>query len=91
MRDEVMLIDTPGIGDPDASEAAHLHNMKTMLVETIQKNYEGVTTFCLVFNGTNPRFDQTLQHLVHIFISIFGSSFLKNVILVHTSTLRAGS
>ena len=70
---EFNLIDTPGLNDPE--QGRDTINIAEMCDEL--KKLKSVNTFLIVFNGSNPRFDQSLIAMIRIFIGMFGPEFLE--------------
>ena len=53
--ENVIVIDTPGIGDSRNNDAAHIHDIVVSL-----KLIGYVHTFLITINSQNPRFDEQL-------------------------------
>ena len=76
------LIDTPGLSDP--REGADTRNITNMIDELKKAN--NVHLFLIAFNGSEPRFDESLKDMLKIFVGMFGQKFLeKNTIFEVTN------
>ena len=74
--EKIIVVDTPGIGDSEGRDTEHIANMVTSL-----KKIGFVTTFLIVINSEEPRFNELLKQTIKLFISMFGDDFLKNSLL----------
>jgi len=72
---EVALIDTPGLNDPEGKDSEHIVKM----VATLRKE-KTVNSFVIVFNGQYARMDQSLKKMLLLFQKMFGEAFLENTI-----------
>jgi len=69
----ITLIDTPGLNDPEKGKDSL--NIAEMTKELIELEY--INVFLIVFNGSNPRFDDSLIAMLQIFRNMFGIEFLE--------------
>ena len=68
----------------DPREGADTRNIVNMIDEL--KKAENVHLFLIAFNGSDPRFDESLKDMLKIFIGMFGPKFLeKNTIFEVTN------
>ncbi|CAK9091438.1 Immune-associated nucleotide-binding protein 7 (AtIAN7) (AIG1-like protein) [Durusdinium trenchii] len=75
--DELVVVDTPGLSDPQNRDTELMTNMFECLSEL-----GGVETFLIVINSQDPRFDMGLQRMLKVFEQRFGRRFWDHVILV---------
>ena len=69
------LIDTPGLKDP--RPGADSTNITAMVEEL--KSRGKINIFLIAFNGSDPRFDDSLVEIIKIFIGMFGGrEFLEH-------------
>merc|ERR1719186_128963 len=76
------LIDTPGLNDPEPGlDSLNIAEMADEL-----KKMQHINVFLVVFNGSNPRFDNSLIAMIRIFQGIFGKEFVdKNTVFEFTN------
>jgi len=67
------LIDTPGLNDPEPGKDSL--NIAEMADEL--KKMQHINVFLIVFNGSNPRFDNSLIAMIRIFQNMFGREFVE--------------
>ena len=70
------LVDTPGTGDTANMDCEHAMTTVKFLKEVIGT----IDIIVLMFKGTNPRFDASMQKQLELFESVFGHKMWKNVV-----------
>ena len=76
------LIDTPGLNDPEPGKDER--NSRELMSEL--KKLKHINVFLIVFNGSNPRFDNALIKMMKVFQNILGKEFLeKNTVFEFTN------
>ena len=70
------LVDTPGLNDPEPGKDSR--NIEEMVGELKKINH--INVFLIVFNGSNPRFEQPLIDMLRVFCNAFGQDFLEFVV-----------
>ena len=75
----ITVIDTPGTGDTEGKDCKH----GIALAEGI-KRIGSIDTFMFLFKGTNPRFSQSIQDQIRLYMNIFGREMWRNVITEFT-------
>ncbi len=76
------MIDTPGLNDPEPGRDSL--NIAEMVEEL--KKLKDVNVFLIAFNGSDPRFNNSLIAMIKIFQNMFGREFLeKNTVFEFTN------
>ena len=78
----ILIIDSPGIFDSEKSN----EEIIKQLIEKLKENFaEGLNCILMLFNGTDPRFDEYVQKKIELYLKIFPvKNFWSNVLLVFT-------
>eukprot|EP00347_Sterkiella_histriomuscorum_P016428 403353215 len=76
---QLLVLDTPGIGDSMSRDTNHITNMVQRL-----KCVGYVNTFLIALSSQEPRFNELLKQSFMIFQEMFGDEFFKNVLLCFT-------
>lgn len=79
--DEVVFIDTPGLGDASKNNKEILHHIKCYHDVEIKQGNK-VTAFIIMLNGKDPRFSGQVKSAVEEIYKSFGISFIKHVVFV---------
>ena len=77
---EVIVIDTPGLGDSKGRDSTHIAHM----VDRLKGEIKRVKTFILVMNGQHPRLDDQLKAMLQLFNNVFSELMWRNTIRVCT-------
>lgn len=76
---ELTVIDTPGLGMESLEEQESIEQIVNIL-----KTVEYVHTFAFLIKENSNRATRERQSIIRLYTKIFGSKFLKNVVLVAT-------
>ena len=79
---EILIIDSPGIFD---SEKTNEEILKKIIIKLKENFADGLNSILMLFNGTDPRFDEYVEKQIQLYIKIFPvKNFWSHVCLVFT-------
>jgi len=79
---DILIIDSPGIFD---SEKSNEEIIKKLIIKLKENFAEGLNCILILFNGTDPRFDEYVQRQIELYLKIFPvKNFWSHVSLVFT-------
>lgn len=79
---ELLIIDSPGVFD---SEKTNEEIIKKIIVQLKQNFADGLNCILLLFNSTDPRFDEYVEKQIQLYLKIFPvKNFWSHVSLVFT-------
>lgn len=79
-ENDLVIVDTPGMGDSQGGDSAHIAEMVDALKGKIKK----LRAFLIVLNGQQPRLDSHLKAMLQLFTSIFSKRMWSNTMIVCT-------
>ena len=71
------MVDTPGFGDSDSDDEALIEEMMNVLANVV----DHANTLVLLFDGTETRFDASLQNMLKRMTQIFGVDWWNYVVI----------
>ena len=77
---QLIVIDTPGLGDSKGRDTSNIAAM----VDQLKSEIKRVSSFLLVMNSKQVRLDQGLKAMIHLFNNVFSKMMWKNTIVVVT-------
>ena len=79
---EILIIDSPGIFD---SEKTNEEILKNIIIKLKQNFADGLNCILMLFNGTDPRFDEYTEKQIQLYLKIFPiKNFWSHISLVFT-------
>ena len=79
---DILIIDSPGIFD---SEKTNEEIIKNIIIKLKQNFADGLNCILMLFNGTDPRFDEYVEKQIQLYLKIFPvKNFWSHVSLVFT-------
>ena len=79
---QLLIIDSPGIFD---SEKTNEEILKKIILKLKENFAEGLNCILILFNGTDPRFDEYVEKQIQLYLKIFPvKNFWSHVSLVFT-------
>ena len=79
---EILIIDSPGIFD---SEKTNEEIIKKIIIKLKENFAEGLNCILMLFNGTDPRFDEYVEKQIQLYLKIFPvKNFWSHVSLIFT-------
>ena len=79
---EILIIDSPGIFD---SEKTNEEIIKKIIIKLKENFAEGLNYILMLFNGTDPRFDEYVEKQIQLYLKIFPvKNFWSHVSLIFT-------
>ena len=79
---EILIIDSPGIFD---SEKTNEEILKNIIIKLKQNFADGLNCILILFNGTDPRFDEYTEKQIQLYLKIFPiKNFWSHISLVFT-------
>jgi len=71
------IVDTPGFGDSDNDDESLIEEMMDILANVV----DHTDTFLLLFDGTETRFDASLQNMIQRMTMIFGQNWWDYLVI----------
>jgi GTP-binding protein EngB required for normal cell division len=79
-REQIMVVDTPGLGMPKKEDEKSINQ----IVAYLKNDIKSIHVFVLCFKSQHNRFSSEVEAMLRVFTDMFGVHFWNNVIILGT-------